>query len=266
MLPAPCYVMADAHLGAAPPETERELLAFLGALPGDARSLVINGDLHDFWFEWRHVVPRAGIRVVAELARLRDAGVEVLWVAGNHDCWGGEVLRRDFGVDYHVGPWRGTLAGWDALIEHGDGLRANEDAPYRRLRAVLRHPWSARLFRWLHPDWGVALARRSSHTSRHMRPRDGGEGLRKVAEVRLAAADAPELLVFGHSHVATLTRMGRGIFANPGAWLDEPRYLRVVPERVELVRRTSEGAAVVEEALERPVVRPAAPPVSGTGA
>ena len=250
MLPAPCYVFADAHLGPAPAETERELLAFLGALPTDAKSVVINGDLFDFWFEWRHVVPRAGLRVVAELARIQASGIPVTWIAGNHDCWGGEVLRQDLGLDYHVGPWRGMLGGWDTMVEHGDGLRANEDAPYRRMRAVLRHPLSKRLFRWLHPDWGTAIARRSSHTSRNMRPRDGGEGLRRVADLRLAAPNAPDMLIFGHSHVATLERMHTRVFANPGAWLDEPRFLRVVPERVEL--RVWEGSGSrVESSLER---------------
>lgn len=250
MLSAPCYVFADAHLGEAPAETERDLLAFLRGLPSDAKSVAINGDLFDFWFEWRHVVPRSGLRVVAELSRLRDAGIAVTWIAGNHDCWGGEVLRDDLGLDYHIGPWRGMLGGWDTMIEHGDGLRANEDAPYRRMRAVLRHPLSKRLFRWIHPDWGTAIARRSSHTSRNMRPRDGGEGLRKVAELRLAAAGAPELLIFGHSHVATLERMHARVFANPGAWLDEPRFLRVVPERVELRRWNGRGSDV-EQVLER---------------
>jgi UDP-2,3-diacylglucosamine hydrolase len=250
MLSGPVYLLSDAHLGVAPRETERELVSLLRDIPGDARGLVINGDLFDFWFEWRHVVPRSGLRVMGELARLVDVGVPVLWVAGNHDCWGGEVLRQDVGVTYHVGPWRGTLGGWDVCVEHGDGLREREDAPYRRLRSVLRHPWAIRAFRWLHPDWGTWLALRSSHTSRNYRPRDGGEGLRRVAHERLGAADAPELLVFGHSHVATLERAGRGVFANPGAWLDAPRFLRLTPERLELCRWQGTGY-VSEQALAR---------------
>ncbi len=238
MLPAPCYVLSDAHLGAAPRETERDLLSLLHALPADAKSLVINGDLFDFWFEWRHAVPRAGVRVLGELARIRDAGIPVLWIAGNHDCWGGDVLREDLGLEYHVGPWRGQAGGWDTLIEHGDGLRATEDAPYRRMRAVLRHPLCVKAFRLLHPDFGTWLALKSSHTSRNMRPRDGGEGLRRVADQRLAGTDAPEMLIFGHSHVTTLERLHGRTFANPGAWMDAPRFLRIVPEQVELCRWT----------------------------
>lgn len=250
MLPSPCYVISDAHLGVAPADAERGLLDFLRQLPTDARSLVINGDLFDFWFEWRHVVPRTGVRVLGELARLVDQGIPVLWIAGNHDCWGGEVLRDDIGVQYHVGPWRGLLADWDTVLEHGDGLREREDAPYRRLRAVLRHPWSMRLYRWLHPDWGTALAMRSSHTSRNHQPKDRGEGLRVVGHHRLEAADAPELLVYGHSHVTHLERAGRGVFANPGAWLDQPAFLRVTPEQIELCQWRG-GTRTVERALTR---------------
>lgn len=250
MLPGPAYLLSDAHIGVAPPDAERDLVAFLRSLPGDAGSLVINGDLFDFWFEWKHVLPRVGLRVMGELARLVDGGLPVLWIAGNHDCWGGDALRRDVGLDYHVGPWRGSLGGWDTLIEHGDGLREREDAPYRRLRRVLRHPWAIRAYRWLHPDWATALALRSSHTSRHMRPGDEGEGLRRVAHARLEEPGAPQLLVLGHSHVATLERPERGVFANPGAWLDVPRFLRITPDRVALCR-WADGAAVEEEALPK---------------
>lgn len=245
MLPAPCYVLSDAHLGAAPPEVEASLLGFLRAFPADGRALVINGDLFDFWFEWQHVVPRAGVRVLGELARLRESGVRVLWIAGNHDCWGGDVLRNDVGLEYHVGAWRGEIGGWDTLIEHGDGLRVREDAPYRRLRAVLRHPLCVRLFRWLHPDFGTWLALRSSHTSRNMRPRDGGEGLRHVAAARLTpAGSAPALCLFGHSHVPALERLGDGVYGNPGAWMDAPQFLRITPESVERCVWSASGVTV----------------------
>ena len=83
-----------------------------------------------------------------------------------------------------------------------------------------------------------------------MRPRDGGEGLRRVAHERLGAPGAPELLIFGHSHVNTLERVGKGTFANPGAFMDAPRFLRIVPERVELRRWSTDGSAV-EGTLER---------------
>jgi UDP-2,3-diacylglucosamine hydrolase len=92
------------------------------ATPG-CRALVINGDLFEFWFEWRHVIPRTGFRTLAAVAAFADAGIPCLWIAGNHDCWGGEVLTVDAGVTYVEGPWRGAIAGWRTHVEHGDGLR-----------------------------------------------------------------------------------------------------------------------------------------------
>ena len=237
MLPSPCYVISDTHLGAAPPEVERQLLAFLRSLRGRAGSLLINGDLFDFWFEWRTVIPRTGFRVLAALADLADEGVQVVWIAGNHDCWGGDVLRRDVGVLYHEGPWRGQIAGWRAHVEHGDGLRGAADRRYRLLRGVIRHPLSIRAFRLLHPDVGSRLANGSSHASRTYRAHDEGTGLREVAAARLAADPSLELVVYVHSHVATVVRVpGGGLYANPGSWLDAPAFLRVTPERLELRR------------------------------
>jgi UDP-2,3-diacylglucosamine hydrolase len=250
---APCYVLSDAHLGPAPAEAERSLLELLARARTEARSVVLNGDLFDFWFEWRSVMPRTGFRVLAALADLRDAGVEVLWIAGNHDCWGGEILTRDVGVTYHVGPWRGEIGGWKALVEHGDGLRDKEDAPYRRLRTVLRNPLAIRAFRWLHPDLATRIAGATSHTSRNMRPGDGGEGMRRVALERLRAEPALELYVFGHTHASVIGRTDRGgVFANPGAWMDEPVFLRVTPGRVELARLDGDAVRVVQ-ALDRGV-------------
>ena len=253
MLPAPCLVMSDAHLGAAPSERERETVAFLDYARRTAGSVVINGDLFDFWFEWRTVIPRRAFRVLAALGDLKDAGTEVLWIAGNHDCWGGEVLREDIGLDYHVGPWVGEAAGWRTRIEHGDGLRLVEDRKYRALRRVLRHPASIVAFRWLHPDLGSRLATGSSEASRGIhRARDGGAGLRQVAFAALAADPELDLVLFGHSHVRALERApGGGVYANAGSWLEAPTYLVLTPERVELRRWTGSAEGERLDLLER---------------
>src|SRR3712207_8978310 len=124
MLPAPCWIVSDTHLGAAPAVVERQLLGFLRAVPGAARTLLINGDLFDFWFEWERVIPREGFRVLAALADLRDAGVEILWVAGNHDCWGGDFLRRDLGGDYPPRPRAGDGRGRQGPVGTRAGRRA----------------------------------------------------------------------------------------------------------------------------------------------
>jgi len=244
VLPQPCYIFSDTHLGAASPEVERQVLQFLRSLQGHAASLVVNGDLFDFWFEWKTVVPRRAVRTVAALADLKESGTEVVWIAGNHDCWGGDVLRDDYGLTYHVGPWEGTIGGWKTRIEHGDGLLEVEDRQYRRLRTVLRHPWSVRAFRMLHPDLGSRLASGSSEASRVHRAPTDGSGLRAVALQQLQQDPSLDLLVFGHSHVAALERGPTGgVYANAGSWLEAPTYLTITPDAVELRQWAGGGSA-----------------------
>jgi UDP-2,3-diacylglucosamine hydrolase len=257
-LPSPCYVLSDAHVGveaagkSGPGSTERALLDFLA----DRRdgSLVINGDLFDFWFEWRTVIPRAGFRLLAALATLHDRGVPVLWVAGNHDCWGGDVLRQDVGVDYHIGPWEGTLAGWRTRIEHGDGLRGREDRGYRAIRPILRNPLAIRAFRLLPADWASRLASGSSQASRTYRARDKGAALRAVAAATLSGPGAPELFILGHSHVPALERLGAGIYANAGTWIDNT-YLMITPERIALCTYPGPASSIERQELLNSVDR-----------
>ena len=230
---------------------ERALLGFLRTLPGRAGSLVINGDLFEFWFEWKRVVPRSGVRALAALMDLRDAGVPVTMIAGNHDCWGGEVLQ-EAGVDFVEGPWTGRLGSWLTRVEHGDGLRAKEDRGYRALRRLLRNRLAIRAFRSLHPDWATRLAMGSSQTSRTYQPRDEGRGLREVARATLEADRGLELLIYGHSHVAALERMPSGnVYANAGSWLTAPTYLLVTPNRVALREWTGSTEGPDLHALDR---------------
>jgi UDP-2,3-diacylglucosamine hydrolase len=134
-----------------------------------------------------------------------------------------------------VGPWEGTLAGWHARIEHGDGLRPLEDRRYRLLRRVLRNRYAIKLFRWLHPDVATPLATHSSHASRSYVARDQGRGLAQIARQTLAENPDLELIIYGHSHVAALMRVtSGGVYANAGSWLETPTYLKLTPDRIEL--------------------------------
>lgn len=237
MLKTPCHIISDLHLGVAGADVERAFEKYLAAVAADAATLVINGDLFDFWFEWKTVIPRRGFRVLAALAALRDGGTEILYVAGNHDCWGGDVLRHDVGVEYHVGAWEGSIGNWKTLIEHGDGLRKLEDRKYRMVRPIMRSPLAIALFRGLHPDFATRIATGSSQASRTYRALDGGVGLRAIARERLALEPQLDLLVFGHSHVPALERTTSGkVFANAGSWLDAPTYLRVTDPAIALMQ------------------------------
>lgn len=211
------------------------------------------GDLFDFWFAWDHVMPRVGFRTLAALADLHDAGVPVLWIGGNHDCWGGEALMAETGAQYTLEPWQGAIGPWQAHLAHGDGLREKEDAPYRRLRTVLRHPLSIWAYSKLHPDLASRIAMASSKTSRKGRARDGGAGLKAVATAQLSAPGGPTLVMHGHSHVPMLERIGHGVYANAGAWYLDQQFLRIDSERITRLQWQASGEHVVLNSVERPV-------------
>jgi UDP-2,3-diacylglucosamine hydrolase len=259
VLNTPCYIVSDAHLGFAPDDVERAIVSFLRHVATEAKALVVNGDLFEFWFEWKSVIPRRGFRALAALADVVDAGVPVLMIAGNHDCWGGDVLRNDLGIDYQFGPWRGDIGRWRAHIEHGDGLRPVEDKRYRALRRVLRNPLAIRSFRWIHPDLSSPLANGSSHASRSYSARDGGRGLRDAASRLEAGNRDRDLVVFGHSHVATLERLPLGtIYGNAGSWLDAPTFLRVTDEQIALREWTGSAESADLHTIDRPAEKPLA--------
>jgi UDP-2,3-diacylglucosamine hydrolase len=252
MLPAPCLLMSDAHLGAAPSERERALVAFLDFARRNAGSVLINGDLFDFWFEWRTVMPRGHVRVLGALAALADAGTPLVLMAGNHDAWGGDVLTREIGMQLVHGDWNGLLGGWRAHIAHGDGLRTREDRRYRAIKRVMRHPLAIRAFGALHPDFATRVASGTSAHSRSQHDSDGGAGLRAVAHEYLGAHRDTELVVFGHSHTAALERVATGgVYANPGAWFDRPAYLVIAPERIQLRAWTGSSEGDLLDAVDR---------------
>ena len=235
MLNTPCHIVSDLHLGVAPAATERLFESYLESIRGEVRTLIINGDLFDFWFEWKSVIPRRGFRTLAALAALRDSGTEILYIAGNHDCWGGDVLRNDVGVRYEIGPWEGAIGRWNVRVEHGDGLREHEDRRYRMIRPVMRSPSAIWLFGKLHPDLATRLATGSSNASRTYSARDGGAGLRSIALEQLGSHPSLDVIVYGHSHVAALERVGTGqVFANAGSWLDAPTYIEITDDAIEL--------------------------------
>ena len=252
VLPTPCWIVSDTHLGASPPEVERDLLGFLRAARVQAKSVVINGDLFDFWFEWRTVMPRHGFRVIAAIADLVDAGLPVVWMAGNHDAWGDQMLRNEIGVDFRFEAWRGAIGGWQAHIEHGDGLREVEDRGYRRVRRVLRARWAISALRLLHPDLATRLALGSSAGSRHRSGAPDGAGLERVALAMLDRERTTTLVSFGHTHVRRLLRApAGGVYANSGGWERGAAFVRVLDDEVELREWRGSGDGDRLDVLER---------------
>lgn len=225
-------IVSDAHLKAAEPERTRAFAAFLRrtATPEFDRVICL-GDLFDFWFEYRHVVFSDYFPVLRAFADLRDAGLELHLVCGNHDFWAGRFLEEVLGFHIHLVT---ELAFGDkrARLIHGDGINP-KDWKYRAYKRVARNPFVVWAFRQLHPDWAMGLARAVSHSSRTLYkvadPWAGPEAasLREYARGVLARGEA-DIVMCGHAHAATLeehpTPTGTGLYLNPGDWFERRAY------------------------------------------
>lgn len=220
---APVYLASDVHLGAIPRENVDAFLQWLEASASDAAGIVLNGDLFDYWFEYRTAIPRGYTRALGLLARVVDAGVPVHLLGGNHDWWGGRYLEEEVGLHFHQDPVRMELAGRNALVAHGDGLGPG-DYGYKALRALLRSRIFNWGYRWLHPDLGSRVARRASTTEARGAPTEGERHrsgiLRDWAMATLAEEPELDLVVLGHTHVPVLESPdARRHYLNCGDWV-----------------------------------------------
>jgi UDP-2,3-diacylglucosamine hydrolase len=181
--------------------------------------LILLGDLFEFWFEYRHAIPKTAVRILLRLADLRESGVPVDFVGGNHDVWLADFLTREFGISGHTHPIGLAVGGRRVFAAHGDELVAGNDPGYRLLKRVLRNRVSPRLFALLHPDLGIPLGRVISGWSReHKKERDFflGDALRRSIE---AAFDAGhDAVVMGHLHTARQLEFPRGECVILGGW------------------------------------------------
>lgn len=244
------YFLSDIHFGIGSADEERvkqrRFLALAREMEERAERCVIAGDLFDFWFEYRSVLPRGTHHVLHALASLVEHGVRVSYVVGNHDFAAGRFFRDELGIELHHGDAELEAGGTRIAVCHGDGL-APRDGGYRLLKRVIRHPLSIALFRVLHPDAGFALARLVSRQSRGFTAaKDYGasDGMREEARRRIAAGAG--LVVMGHRHKPALEAIDGGVYVNLGDWMSHFTYgifedgtmtlhtmIRGVPERWE---------------------------------
>lgn len=228
----PLLIVSDIHLGAVPAETERSFRDFLAHAAKVASGLLINGDLFDFWFEYRSVVLREHYRVLAALAGAVEGGLKIWFVGGNHDAWGGSFLREDVGIEMLHGPVTMDLGGRRTLIAHGDGV-GKGDFKYRMLKACIRSPVAVGAFRQLHPDWGRWIANRVSTTEAKAEFSDAAAAgrsryIRDWAIERLREDAELDLVVAGHSHVPLVEEFAPGrYYANSGDWIYHRTYLEL---------------------------------------
>lgn len=231
-------IVSDAHLGAAPAANERAFHEFL-RFAGDAtEDLVINGDLFDFWFEYRTVILRRHFGTLRLLADLVDAGLRIRLVGGNHDFWGGTFLSADIGIELVDGPVVTDVGGRRTYLAHGDGLGPG-DLGYRALKAVIRSRPARVAFGLVHPDWSAALVRLVSRTeSRHVRAEAGAgrtAALERHARAVIEENATIDLVALGHTHVPELTELAPGRhYLNSGDWVQHRTWASVEPGGVEL--------------------------------
>lgn len=163
------YFLSDFHLGA-PNELEsrkreEKLVRFLQNAQQDAAAIFIVGDIFDFWFEYKTVVPKGFVRLLGCLAQISDAGIPLHIFTGNHDLWMHDYLTKELNATIYIEPQLFTLGGKQFYIGHGDGLGPG-DYGYKRLKKVFTSRLCQWIFRWCHPDVGIRIANYFSSKSR----------------------------------------------------------------------------------------------------
>lgn len=220
------YFASDVHLGldtADPREREERFVRFLKGIPAErTKALYLLGDIWDFWYEYRDVVPREGARVVAELIRLMDLGVEVWFCPGNHDVWSYSYFEQ-LGMHRFEQPLFVNLGGKEFCLGHGD-LLGGAPLGYRLMIKVFRCRFTQWLFSTLHPWFAFRFAlgwsrgKRRRRSAYHFRGAD--EPLYRFA-LQACAERKVDYFVFGHFHDAVdLTLPSGARFCILKDWMD----------------------------------------------
>ena len=223
------YFLSDFHLGApnemASREREDRLVRFLNRAKEDAAAIFIVGDIFDFWFEYKTVVPKGFVRILGCLAQISDAGIALHIFTGNHDLWMNDYLSKELNANLYFEPTIFTMGNQQFFIGHGDGLGPG-DHGYKFLKKIFTNPVCQFLFRWLHPDAGIRLA---NYFSGKSRAKTGSAdevflGEDKEWLIVYAKEKAKEIkvdyFIFGHRHYAIdLPISGGARYINLGDWL-----------------------------------------------
>lgn len=229
-------IFSDIHLKSVDSDKNRqkEFAGFLRNIPlHDYDRLICLGDLFDFWFEYRYVIFSEFFDVLHRFAIIRDAGIQLHLVCGNHDFWAGRFLQKELGFQIHPAGCLLPFGDKQALLQHGDGLNP-ADRSYRLYKRFARNPWVVGGFRLIHPDWAMMIARGVSHSSRTLlgveNPEEGAEAkaLRAYAQGVLARGEA-DIVMCGHAHAPVLEKhpalRGEGIYINTGDWVSHRTHV-----------------------------------------
>ena len=223
------FFISDVHLTLDKGEWERSrrqrLYRFFELVKKKKGQLFIIGDFFDFWFEYKHVVAKGYLDVLFELRMLQRAGVKIHFVRGNHDWWTRELLSDDLGLQVYSDDASIEIDGRQVYLIHGDGL-LKHDSGYRLLKRIIRHPVFVFLYRWLHPDIGIATAQSASQISRKYN--SGGYGDKYFDELtefaRTKWSEGSHLVVMGHYHLNRMITVDGNTFACLGDWIGQFTY------------------------------------------
>ena len=228
------YFLSDFHLGIDAKEKsavrEQRIVRFLRSVEQEVEHLYLMGDLFDFWFEYRHAVPKGHIRFLGQLARMADMGIPITIFKGNHDLWMRDYLQQEIRAEILDHSVTRVHCGYKLYLHHGDGLGPG-DRGYKFIKKVFTNPFFQWLFRWLHPDWGISLARFfSGESSKKNRVKDqhflGEDNEWLVLHCReMLEKEKHDYFIFGHRHLPLNIDLGQGArYINLGDWLVHYSY------------------------------------------
>lgn len=223
------YFLSDFHLGAPNPESslerERKIVSFLDQIKHETEALFILGDLFDFWFEYKHVVPKGFVRILGKLAEISDMGIPIHFFVGNHDMWMKDYFKKELNFQIYFHPKTFMLQGKKMMIGHGDGLGPG-DHGYKMLKKIFRNPICITLFSILPPRIGIGIANFMSRSSRAKTGNndknylgDDKEFLVQYCKSMLEKEEF-DYFVFGHRHLPLEIKLNEtSTYINLGDWI-----------------------------------------------
>lgn len=237
------YFISDTHLGATYIKDrrahEKRVTGFLDSIAADTTELYLLGDILDYWYEYRTVVPRGYVRFLGAIARLVDRGVKVTWLSGNHDIWLFDYLRDEIGIEIVDAPWViREIGGKRFVLSHGDRV-GNRSRSFRFICSLFRNKFCQKLYSAIHPRWTVPLAHVWSKSSRATDPVKEEAEHRKLLIENLSTLayiePRPDYIITGHYHIAIEEKLKNGVtLIGLGDWIDKDTYAVFDGKSVEL--------------------------------
>lgn len=226
----PVYFISDIHLmlNLTPAEKERQekLFRFLSHVKDTGGTLIINGDLFDFYFEYKHVIPKNYFKFYYNLYTLKNSGVEIHFILGNHDWWVLDFITETLTTKTYFDDATININGKKFYITHGDGY-LSWDSGYRLLRSIIRSRLFIWLYRWIHPRIGYMFAHWISKKGEHYKHSEE-YNLRICNELKISAQvqidQGFDYFITGHYHQAQEIPINGGKMIILGDWLNYFTY------------------------------------------